>query len=132
VNHQSLESVIHGDSAEAGSVTTVLYVSSCRFRKVSAHVFWLLGKVHGGHPVASAGEVLSRVARIARTLPAEDQGQADIIKPHESAFPIIVALIKARRQVRATHDDVAQWITHVTPQRRYRVIHGEHTTTPQP
>ncbi|MGH3835195.1 MAG: hypothetical protein ACRDSF_05760 [Pseudonocardiaceae bacterium] len=53
-------------------MTAVLCVPSYRFREIGAHVVRLLGAVHGGHPVASAGEMLPRVARLARALPVED------------------------------------------------------------
>ena len=38
----------------------------------SVRLFFGFSAVHGGHPVTSAGEVLSRVAQLARALPAED------------------------------------------------------------
>ena len=53
-------------------VTAVLCVPSYRFRETSTHIVSLLGAVHGGHPEASAGEVLSRMSRLARALPVED------------------------------------------------------------
>jgi hypothetical protein len=74
------------------------------------------GEVHGGHPVASVGEVLSRVTRFARALPVEDYGRAGTIKPLEPAFPVTVVM-KVRRRVRVAHNDVAQRIAHVTPRR---------------
>jgi hypothetical protein len=73
--------------------------------------------MHGGHPVASAGQVLSRVARLTRALPAEDQRPPGIIKPLKSAFLITVVLMnKVPCRVRVAHNDVTQEIAHVTPQ----------------
>ena len=51
--------------------------------------------VHGGHPVAGAGEVLSRMIQLARALPVEVQGMAGVIKPLEPALPITVVVVKS-------------------------------------
>lgn len=106
----------------------MLWVPGCRSREIGAHVLGFSGAVHGGYPVASTGKVLSRVARLARALPAEDESQAGIIQPLEPAFPITVILIKVGCRVGVAHNDVTQRIAHVTPQRRSRAVHGVRST----